>query len=88
MYHIARATVFHHQRADVDGHDRLPAALSRVAGDEMGIRLGRWRDVRNAIEYSPYTPGNMGGLSAQCLQEAEELREVCRQYLLGRGMQI
>lgn len=88
MYHMARAVVFHHQRVDVDGHDRLPAALSRIAGDEMGIRLGRWRDVRNAIEYSPYTPDNMCDLGVQCLQEAEGLREGCRQYLLGRRMQV
>ena len=66
----------------------VPVALSRVVGDEMGVRLGRWRDVRNAIEYSPYSPYNMRDLSAQCLQEAEELREVCRQHLRGRGMQV
>jgi hypothetical protein len=41
MYHAARALVLHVRRADLDDHDRLPAALGQVLGTDYGDVLSQ-----------------------------------------------
>ena len=88
MYHLARATVFHTRRRDIDDHDRLPEALGQIVGVSIGKKLEKWRDVRNVLEYSPYTPTDIVNICLESISDAQEILPACKQYLKGRGVDI
>ena len=55
MYHLARATVFHTRRRDVDDHDSLPEAFGQIVGASIGKKLEKWREIRKAgTRHRPY----------------------------------
>ena len=55
MYHLARSTVFHTQRRDIDSHDRLPEAFGQIVGAPLKEKLEKWRDARKAgTRHRPY----------------------------------
>ena len=88
MYHLARATVFHTRRRDIDDHDRLPEAFAQIVGATLGEKLEKWRDVRNIIEYSPYAPTDIITICEASVNDGKEILKVCQQYLKGRGVEI
>jgi len=88
MYHAARALVLHVRRADLDDHDRLPAALGQVLGTNYGDVLGRWREIRNQTDYSPYAPVNLASQAAAAVSDAGSLLAACRDYLQNRGVSL
>jgi uncharacterized protein (UPF0332 family) len=88
MYHAARALVLHVRRADLDDHERLPAALGQVLGAEYGDVLGRWREMRNQVDYSPYTPPDLASQAATAVGDANSLLTACRDYLQNRGVSL
>jgi len=86
MYHAARALVLHVRRADLDDHDRLPAALGQSLGTNYGDILGRWRGMRNQVEYSPYAPAGQASQAVRAVDDATSLLTACRDYLQNRGV--
>jgi uncharacterized protein (UPF0332 family) len=88
MYHLARATVFHTRRRDIDDHDRLPEAFGQIVGVSFEEKLEKWRDVRNVLEYSPYTPTDIVTICFESMSDAQEILTRCRQYLKGRGVDL
>ena len=88
MYHLARATVFHTQRRDIDRHDSLPEVLGQIVGLSLKEKLEKWRDARNVLEYSPYTPTDMATICSESMSDAQEILTICKQYLKGRGVDI
>lgn len=88
MYHAARALILHVRRADVDDHERLSVALSHVLGTNYGDVLGRWRDMRNQMDYSPYAPADLASQAATAVSEASALLTACRDYLENRGVSL
>lgn len=88
MYHAARALVLHVRRADVDDHERLPATLSQVLGINYGDILGRWREIRNQVDYSPYTPADLASQAAIAVSDADSFLAACRDYLQNRGVSL
>jgi uncharacterized protein (UPF0332 family) len=86
MYHAARALVLHVRRADVDDHERLPAALGQVIGTGYSDILSRWRELRNQVDYSPYTPADLASQATMVLSDAAALVAVCRDELKNRGV--
>lgn len=88
MYHATRALVLHVRRADLDDHERLPVALGQVLGTNYGDVLGRWREMRNQIEYSPYAPADLASQAATAVSDAISLLTACRDYLQNRGVSL
>ena len=88
MYHAARAFVFHHRRADLDDHERLPLVLGQTLGLPYKGMLGRWREVRNQVDYSPYAPEDLEVLVKAVLDDADTLLEACRKALQDRGVKL
>ena len=88
MYHAARALVLHVRRADLDDHERLPAALGQVLGTNYGDILGRWREMRNRVDYSPYAPADLASQATAAVNDAESLLAACRDYLQNRGVSL
>jgi uncharacterized protein (UPF0332 family) len=88
MYHAARALVLQVRRADLDDHDRLPAALGQVLGTDYGDVLGRWREMRNQVEYSPYAPVDLLDQAATALSDARSLLTACGDFLKNRGVEL
>jgi uncharacterized protein (UPF0332 family) len=88
MYHAARALVLHVRRADLDDHDRLPAALGQVLGTDYGDVLGRWREMRNQTDYSPYAPTDLASQVVTAVSDANLLLTTCRDYLQNRGVSL
>jgi len=88
MYHAARSLVLHVRRADVDDHERLPVALGRVLGTSYGDTLGRWREVRNQVDYSPYPPADLARRATMALNEATAFVAACRTELQNRGVRL
>jgi uncharacterized protein (UPF0332 family) len=86
MYHAARAIVLHIRRADLDDHNRLPIALGQALGTDHGDILGRWRETRNQIDYSPYEPADLGRQAQTALRDAANLLTACRDELQKRGL--
>ena len=88
MYHAARALVLHVRRADLDDHDRLPAALGQILGTDYGDVLGQWREVRNQADYSPYAPADLASQVVTAVSDANLLLTACRDYLQNRGVSL
>jgi hypothetical protein len=88
MYHLSRAVVFHTKRADVDEHGQLAEDFSKRIDVILGDKIDEWRKIRNIIEYSPYTPTDIGIICQDALRDAGEILEFCRQYLQNRGVNI
>ena len=88
MYHAARAFVLHLRRADLDDHERLPIVLSQILGTQQGEMLGKWREVRNQVDYSPYAPADLDALTTAVLDDAAALLAACRNALRNRGMPL
>lgn len=88
MYHAARALVLHVRRADLDDHDRLPVALGQVLGTDYGDVLGRWQEMRNQMDYSPYAPADLASQVVTAVSDANLLLTVCRDYLRNRGVSL
>ena len=93
MYHLARATVFHTRRRDVDDHDKLPDAFGQIVGVSFEDKLEEWHDVRKRAQgtaptYSPYTPTDIVTICSESMSDAQEILTVCKQYLKGRGVLI
>lgn len=88
MYHLARAVVFHTKRADVDEHGQLAEDFSKKVDVTVGDKIDEWRKIRNIIEYSPYTPTDIGIICQDALRDSVEILEFCRQYLQKRGVNI
>lgn len=88
MYHAARAVVLHVRRADLDDHERLPAALGQILGRPYGDMLGRWREARNQVDYSPYPPGDLRQQALAAVSDAELLLMACREGLRNRGVSL
>lgn len=88
MYHLARATVFHTRRRDVDDHDKLPEAFGRIVGASFGNKLEKWRDARNVLEYTPYTPIDIATICSESVSDAQMMLTACKQYLKERGVSI
>ena len=88
MYHAARALVLHVRRADLDDHDRLPAALGQVLGTDYGDVLGQWREMRNQTDYSPYTPVDLASQAVMAVSDANLLLKACRDCLQNRGVSL
>jgi len=88
MYHLARATVFHTHRRDIDSHDRLPEAFGQIVGATLKEKLEKWRDARNVLEYSPYTPTDITIICSESMSDAQEILTMCKEYLKGRGVLI
>mgnify|MGYP001569928150 CR=1 FL=1 len=88
MYHLARATVFHTFRRDIDAHDRLPEAFGQIVGTSFGEKVEKWREIRNDLEYSPYTPTDIVTICFESMSDAQEILTICKQYLKGRGVDI
>jgi uncharacterized protein (UPF0332 family) len=88
MYHAARALVLHVRRADLDDHDRLPAALRQVLGTDYGDVLGQWREMRNQTDYSPYAPADLASQAVTAVSDANLLLTTCRDYLQNRGVSL
>jgi uncharacterized protein (UPF0332 family) len=86
MYHAVRAVVLHIRRADFDDHERLPMVLSQILGTQYGEILGKWREVRNQVDYSPYAPADSDTLTQAALDDAAALLMACRNELRNRGM--
>ncbi len=94
IYQAARALVFHITRNDVDDHRRLSDQVGRILGLEWGEVVGRWREARNEVDYSPYPvfkEPTLKGLSldqlvALSFAEAEDFLSAVKQYLLERGV--
>jgi hypothetical protein len=86
MYHAVRAVVLHIRRADFDDHERLPMVLSQILGTQYGEILGKWREVRNQVDYSPYAPADLDTLTQAALDDAAALLMACRNELRNRGM--
>jgi len=86
MYHAARAFVLHTRRADLDDHERLPMVLSQMLGTQHGEMLGKWREVRNQVDYSPYAPVDLNALTKAALADAAALLAACHSVLRNRGM--
>lgn len=88
MYHTARALVLYVRRADMDDHERLPAALSQILGANYGDILGRWREMRNRIDYSPYAPADLANHAATAVSDAISLLAASRDFLQNRGVSL
>jgi len=88
MYHGTRAVVLHMRRADLDDHERLPAVLDQVLGTSYGDVLGRWREVRNQMDYSPYAPADLASQAVAAVSDATSLLAACRNYLQNRGVSL
>lgn len=88
MYHLARATIFHTRRRDIDDHDSLPEAFGQIVGASIGKKLEKWREIRNVLEYSPYTPTDIVTICSESISDAQEILTVCKQHLKGRGVDI
>jgi len=88
MYHAARAVVLHVRRADPDDHERLPAALGQCLGLPYGDLLGRWREARNQVDYSPYPPADLRQQALAAVSDAELLLAACREGLRKRGVSL
>jgi uncharacterized protein (UPF0332 family) len=88
MYHAARALVLHVRRADVDDHERLPMILNQVLGTDYGDVLGRWREMRNQVDYSPYAPADLAREATKALHDAAVFLAACRDELQNRGVSL
>lgn len=88
MYHAARALALHFRRSDVDDHERLPVVLGQTLGMSYKEMLGRWREVRNQIDYSPYAPEGLDELVTAALADADKMLVVCRETLRERGVNL
>ncbi len=88
MYHAARAVVLHVRRADLDDHERLPAALGQCLGRPYGDMLGRGREARNQVDYSPYPPADLRQQALAVVSDAELLLAACREGLRKRGVSL
>jgi len=88
MYHAARALVLHIRRADLDDHDRLPAALGQVLGTDYGDVLGQWREIRNQTDYSPYALVDLASQAVMAVSDANMLLKACRDCLQNRGVSL
>jgi hypothetical protein len=85
MYHAARGLVLYVRRADLDDHERLPVALGQILGTTYGDMLGRWREARNQVDYSPYAPTDLLQQATAAVSEARLLLMACRDCLQQRG---
>lgn len=88
MYHAARALALHFRRSDVDDHERLPVVLGQTLGMSYKETLGRWREVRNQIDYSPYAPEGLEELVKAALDDADKILAACREALIERGVNL
>lgn len=88
MYHAARSLVLYVRRADLDDHERLPAALGQLLGTKYGDSLSQWRERRNQIDYSPYTPPDLSDWTRDALADSSDLIAACRQALQARGVAV
>lgn len=88
MYHAARAFVLHLRRADLDDHERLQVVLGQTLGTPYKEMLGRWREVRNQVDYSPYAPEDLDALVKAALDDADTLLAACRKALQDRGVKL
>ena len=86
MYHAARALALYVRRADLDDHDRLPAALGQVLGADYRDVLGQWRAMRNQTDYSPYAAVDLASQAVMAASDANLLLTACRDYLRNRGV--
>jgi len=85
MYHAARALVLYVRRYDLDDHDRLPAAIGQTLGLAHGDTLGRWREARNQVDYSPYLPDDLQARSVLAVDDALSFLGACEDFLRARG---
>ncbi len=88
MYHAARALALHIRRGDLDDHERLPLVLGQALGTPYKEMLGRWREMRNQVDYSPYAPDDLAHLAQAALDEADTLLTACRKALQDRGVKL
>jgi len=88
MYQSARTVIFHYERADIEGHEKvakqLPSTLHNRA--HWSSRLTEWRDKRNEVDYSPYPEGNLHVIAQQAIVEARDFLDICAQFLRTRGV--
>jgi uncharacterized protein (UPF0332 family) len=93
MYHIARATVFHTLRKDIDQHALLAKIFSqevkkigKLKAELVGRKLEKWREKRNDIDYDPYLLDDIVILCKESISDANEILEICEPYLKKRGV--
>jgi hypothetical protein len=60
--------------------------LSQILGTQHGEMLGKWWEVRNQVDYSPYAPAALDALTKAALDDAAALLAACRNALRNRGM--
>ncbi|MBI1924582.1 hypothetical protein HYR99_10055 [Candidatus Poribacteria bacterium] len=91
MFHGGRCAVYHTARHDMDDHKTRPTHVGTILGTVYQDLLVKWRELRNAVDYSPYP--DLKGMAlkdaaAQALTEARPFLDAVHVYLTQRGVSV